>query len=55
MLILVLIKSELDQDHILPCTCFENFQVHLQEIMCRFQRTNHDTYLDFFKKFFHAL
>ena len=46
MLILVLIKSELDQVHIFLYTCCGNFQIHLQVIMYRSERINHDTHLD---------
>ena len=47
MLILVLIKSELDEAHTFQYACCENFQIHLQVIMCHFEQTNHDTRLDF--------
>ena len=44
MLILVLIKYELNEAHI--------FQIHLQAIVCHFERTNRDTHLDFSLKSF---
>ena len=48
MLILILVKSELNQAHRFQYTCWENFQVHLQLITYHYERTNHDTHLDFF-------
>ena len=47
MLILVLVKSELDQAHTFQYTSCENFQIHLQVIVYHFEPTNHDTNLDF--------
>ena len=48
MLILMLVKIELDQAHIFQYIFFENFQTDLQVIPFNFERTNHDIHLDFF-------
>ena len=52
MLILVLKKCELGQANIFPYICCKNFQIHLQVIMCNFERTNHDNHEDFLFKIF---
>ena len=46
MLILVLLKSELDQGHIFHYTSCKDFQVHLQ-VMCCFEHTSYDNNQDF--------
>ena len=51
LLIDVLKKSEPDQAHIFQYTFWKNFELHLQVVACCFERTNHDTHLDFFKVF----
>ena len=46
-------KNEQDQVYIFQYIYFESFQIHLQVIMYHFERTSHDTHLDFlFQTFF---
>ena len=53
MLILVLIKNELNQAHIVQYICLESFQIHLQVIIYHFERTSPNVHLHFlFQNFF---
>ena len=40
-------KNELNQAHIFQYIYYENFQIHLQEIMCYFEWIDHNKSLDF--------